>query len=195
MSYTDRCPDCKGALHETGNEAEDGWRCPRCDRYVSAYELLTAADARIRELERELNAARAANQGNVETFVHLNERIRELENKLRATQITGEKVTLISEDSGPFRCVTCGVEPERVRQMAAELERLHGILDGRRSGDDDGPPIPHDVLEAWAKDCRCCPECNESPCGGVQQGGPCDEMPCRCEDDDDGEYDDEDDCR
>jgi DNA-directed RNA polymerase subunit M/transcription elongation factor TFIIS len=109
MSHSNRCPDCKGLLHETGNEAEDGWHCGRCDRYVSAYELLTAADARIEELEA----------------------------KLRATQITGEKVTLISEDDGPFRCVTCGVEPERVRQMAAELERLHGILEGKRGGENE----------------------------------------------------------
>ena len=42
--------------------------------------------------------------------------------------------------------------------------------------------IPQDVLNMWLEQCYCCPECNQVPCGGVVQGGLCDQMPCRCED-------------
>lgn len=53
--------------------------------------------------------------------------------------------------------------------------------------------------EKWlvrlAKECRCAQCCNDVPCGGLQQGGFCDTMFCRCGDDgcydeldDDGEY-------
>ena len=55
--------------------------------------------------------------------------------------------------------------------------------------------IPDDVMEMWLSQCSCCPECNQTPCGGVVQGGLCDGMPCRCEDEDyldADDYDDED---
>ncbi|HND33094.1 MAG TPA: hypothetical protein PKY30_10765 [Myxococcota bacterium] len=49
-------------------------------------------------------------------------------------------------------------------------------------------------MDAWldevAKTCRCCASCGEFPCGGCQQGAPCDEMPCTCGHDD---YEDSDD--
>lgn len=44
--------------------------------------------------------------------------------------------------------------------------------------------MPDDVMEVWLSACICCRECNQAPCGGVAQGGVCDQMPCRCEDDD-----------
>jgi hypothetical protein len=50
-----------------------------------------------------------------------------------------------------------------------------------------------DFLDSCAKRCRCCAECSPVICGGVQQGGPCDQL-CRCSgyDDDPGdEYDEE----
>jgi len=43
-------------------------------------------------------------------------------------------------------------------------------------------------FDAWlnevARGCSCCPVCWDVPCGGCQQGAPCDAMPCRCDDDD-----------
>lgn len=44
-------------------------------------------------------------------------------------------------------------------------------------------------LEDAAKHCTCCPQCSNHPCDGVLQGGLCDGMECRCNDDYD--YDDE----
>lgn len=38
------------------------------------------------------------------------------------------------------------------------------------------------VANSLKKHCRCCPICGDNPCAGVLQGGLCDEMPCRCED-------------
>jgi hypothetical protein len=35
-------------------------------------------------------------------------------------------------------------------------------------------------LEQAAAKCRCCSTCWENPCGGCQQGAPCDRVPCRC---------------
>ncbi len=43
------------------------------------------------------------------------------------------------------------------------------------AADFDSTPPP-DVLEAWAKDCKCCPECSPVICGGVSAGGLCDEI-------------------
>ncbi len=51
----------------------------------------------------------------------------------------------------------------------------------RRATEDLGCP-PQDVLDAWAKDCRCCTTCCPMVCGGVQQGAPCEEV-CHCGDD------------
>lgn len=52
----------------------------------------------------------------------------------------------------------------------------------------DDPPPPPDLVEAWCKHCRCCPQCSDYPCAGVQAGGFCDGMKCRCDDDyDDGD--------
>lgn len=40
------------------------------------------------------------------------------------------------------------------------------------------------AYEAWltalAKECECCPNCCGRPCGGCQQGAPCDAMRCLC---------------
>lgn len=35
-------------------------------------------------------------------------------------------------------------------------------------------------LSGLARECKCCPNCQALPCGGCQQGAPCDAMPCRC---------------
>ena len=35
-----------------------------------------------------------------------------------------------------------------------------------------------------AKACRCCDECERRPCDGTLAGGPCDQMRCRCRDED-----------
>lgn len=35
-------------------------------------------------------------------------------------------------------------------------------------------------LDELAKDCRCCPECWDVPCGACQAGAPCDEI-CTCD--------------
>lgn len=43
---------------------------------------------------------------------------------------------------------------------------------------------------AAARDCRCCQDCSECPCGGCLQGGMCDDLECRC-DDEPEDYDDE----
>lgn len=40
---------------------------------------------------------------------------------------------------------------------------------------------PPDVIEAWARSCRCCPQCWERPCPACCAGGVCDAMPCRCD--------------
>ena len=45
-------------------------------------------------------------------------------------------------------------------------------------------------LAALAKDCDCCVCCWEKPCGGCQQGGICDAMPCSREDDREHDYPD-----
>jgi len=42
--------------------------------------------------------------------------------------------------------------------------------------------VPQEVVDAWAKDCRCCPECSPDICGAVQQGAPC-ERRCTCDED------------
>lgn len=52
-------------------------------------------------------------------------------------------------------------------------------------------------LDRIAKHCHCCPTCWDVPCGGCQQGAPCDAMPCRCDNQYEGDesenYDDMDD--
>lgn len=47
-------------------------------------------------------------------------------------------------------------------------------------------------LDAIAKDCLCCSNCWERPCGGCQQGAPCDAHRCRCWDESDYEPADDD---
>ena len=44
-------------------------------------------------------------------------------------------------------------------------------------------PDYQEWINEISKQCDCCPECSEVPCGGVQCGGFCD-MSCRCEDHD-----------
>jgi hypothetical protein len=39
---------------------------------------------------------------------------------------------------------------------------------------------PDDVIEEWARTCRCCADCWSRPCDGCCAGGVCDAMPCRC---------------
>jgi hypothetical protein len=48
---------------------------------------------------------------------------------------------------------------------------------GGESADPSMPPP--EVIEAFAKHCRCCGECQSPPCDGVIAGGFCDEM-CWC---------------
>ncbi len=48
-------------------------------------------------------------------------------------------------------------------------------------------------LNRLAKTCLCCPECSDVPCGGCQQGAPCDKMPCRCDDIPERDEDEQDD--
>lgn len=54
---------------------------------------------------------------------------------------------------------------------------------------------PPEVIEAWARDCRCCPFCRQVPCDGVMAGGMCDDFTCLHEErdrmDDDTEDDDD----
>lgn len=47
----------------------------------------------------------------------------------------------------------------------------------------------HAWLEKLAVSCRCCAECTQVPCGGCQQGAPCDARGCDCERDYDMESD------
>lgn len=54
--------------------------------------------------------------------------------------------------------------------------------------DDDMMPPP-EVIEAFAKDCRCPPCCADMPCAGAMAGGICDDRRCRCDDDIDDGYD------
>lgn len=35
---------------------------------------------------------------------------------------------------------------------------------------------------AAARDCRCCQDCSECPCGGCLAGGMCDDAECHCDD-------------
>jgi hypothetical protein len=56
------------------------------------------------------------------------------------------------------------------------------------SSPDDFDPPP-DVIEAWARDCRCCPWCSECPCPGCCAGGICDAVPCGCDYDRDNDSD------
>jgi len=55
---------------------------------------------------------------------------------------------------------------------------------------DDMMPPP-DVMERFAKNCRCCRTCGDVPCAGVMAGGLCDDARCSC--DDEREEDDRDD--
>lgn len=69
-------------------------------------------------------------------------------------------------------------------------------------GNEDGSCMPvfeylayqghADFLASIAPDCRCCSSCNDVPCGGCQQGAPCDAFECTCDGDWDGsaDYDD-----
>lgn len=41
-----------------------------------------------------------------------------------------------------------------------------------------GWEIPDAVLARMAKHCRCCPCCQNPPCGGCMAGGMCDEQGC-----------------
>lgn len=55
-------------------------------------------------------------------------------------------------------------------------------------------PPPPEVIEAWARECRCCPCCRDCPCPGVAAGGVCDDFACVHEErdmDDDNEEDDD----
>ncbi len=58
---------------------------------------------------------------------------------------------------------------------------------------DDEPTISDSELRylaACARECRCCPQCSEFPCGGCTAGGVCDRI-CKCGDDDERDYWDE----
>jgi len=50
------------------------------------------------------------------------------------------------------------------------------------STDDREHGPPQEVWDAWARECRCCPECSPTICEGVMQGAPCDQR-CHCRDD------------
>jgi hypothetical protein len=60
-------------------------------------------------------------------------------------------------------------------------------------GPDDDPGPPPEVIEAWAKWCRCCQGCRNPPCEGVMTGGMCDEGRCSCDDDYDRDFERDDD--
>lgn len=46
-------------------------------------------------------------------------------------------------------------------------------------------PIQTLTEEGWladlAESCKCCSYCGECPCGGCQQGAPCDALECTCD--------------
>jgi hypothetical protein len=51
--------------------------------------------------------------------------------------------------------------------------------------DEDDPynsPEFEEVMAEWCRQCSCCSQCWEHPCGGVQQGAGCDHHRCTCED-------------
>lgn len=76
----------------------------------------------------------------------------------------------------------------------AERERLFALkerlADLARTAEQQHDPPP-EVIEAWARGCRCCPQCWSCPCDGCCAGGVCDAMPCRCEDGADDQWEDE----
>ncbi|MEL6344052.1 MAG: hypothetical protein AAFV53_13110 [Myxococcota bacterium] len=41
-----------------------------------------------------------------------------------------------------------------------------------------------EFLNQCAQECRCCPDCSEFPCAGVQTSGFCESLTCICGDDD-----------
>lgn len=53
---------------------------------------------------------------------------------------------------------------------------------------DDGH---HRFLVDAAKDCACCGQCADVPCGGCTAGGVCDRLPCRCDDEPVDYYEDD----
>jgi hypothetical protein len=54
--------------------------------------------------------------------------------------------------------------------------------------DDMKDPAEERWLDEIAKTCRACQKCWDVPCGGCQQGAPCDAI-CRCDAFDDAEWD------
>lgn len=87
------------------------------------------------------------------------------------------------------------------RMRGRERQAVRYLLESRQrraqgaAGEDDGMSFDQSYqVFLWriAKHCKCCPICSEVPCGGCQQGAPCDAMPCRCDDHDDGDESDDD---
>ncbi len=68
-------------------------------------------------------------------------------------------------------CSNCGME--------LPIDSDCPLCPGCQECEDPSCP-PQDVIDAWCKACHCCRDCDLAPCGGVQQGGVC-ENSCRCD--------------
>lgn len=84
--------------------------------------------------------------------------------------------------------ILAAIQSDDDLSLGCELVEMSYDIDGRAWNNFQPAPTPesddgHDAFMAsCAKDCSCCPLCSENPCAGTQQGAPCDQMPCRCDD-------------
>lgn len=83
----------------------------------------------------------------------------------------------------PEMCGWCGVLDCTDPECAAERARLGRTRVKELESDEE-------TLLVLARECRCCPDCWDVPCGGCQAGGVCDDI-CHCLDVDDDEWGDD----
>lgn len=100
----------------------------------------------------------------------------------------------------PMQAVMCGMCGARgpsgrgwERGDIAGAQRA-AVVEWNRAPRPQPKEPPPEVIEAWARECRCCPCCRQCPCPGVMAGGMCDDFACAHEERDmdaDNEEDDD----
>ena len=64
--------------------------------------------------------------------------------------------------------------------LQGQLVELHPVAVPANKAD---AQAEYEFLASIASDCKCCASCASVPCGGCQQGAPCDSTPCECDSD------------
>lgn len=88
-----------------------------------------------------------------------------------------------------------GATAEMAAAVAAGIPVFHRLIDlagwltAAKADDADPAMPPPDVIEAMAKACGCCRECQSVPCAGAMAGA-CDVADCRCDEPEEDREDD-----